>query len=82
MSKKEKTGQVVSTKMDKTVVVEVLEFRSHPKYKKIISSTKKYKAHNTEFDCIVGDEVKIIENRPISKTKLWKIAEITKKQHS
>ena len=79
MPKKRLKGVVISDKMDKTVVVEVLEFRSHPKYKKIISSTKKYKAHNTELDCLVGDEVKIIENRPISKTKLWKIAEITKK---
>ena len=79
MSKKEKTGQVVSIKMDKTVVVEIPEFRAHPKYKKIISSTKKYKVHNIEFDCLVGDEVKIIENRPVSKTKTWKVAEITKK---
>lgn len=79
MPKKEKTGLVVSTKMDKTIVVEVAEYKPHPIYKKIISTTKKYKAHNTELDCKMGDEVKIIECKPISKTKLWQVAEIIKK---
>jgi len=79
MPKKEKSGLVVSTKNDKTIVVEVAEYKAHPIYKKIISTTKKYKAHNTEFDCKLGDEVRIIECRPISKTKLWQLAEITKK---
>jgi len=79
MPKKEKNGLVVSTKNDKTIVVEVSEFKAHPIYKKIISRTKKYKAHNTEFDCQLGDTVKIIECKPVSKTKLWRLAEITKK---
>lgn len=79
MPKKEKTGLVVSTKMDKTIVVEVAEYKAHPIYKKIISRTKKYKAHNTEFVCQLGDEVKIVECKPISKTKLWQLAGITKK---
>jgi small subunit ribosomal protein S17 len=79
MPKKEKTGLVVSTKMDKTVVVEVAEYKPHPKYKKIISTTKKYKAHNEELECNMGDEVKIIECKPVSKSKLWKLAEVTKK---
>ncbi|HBG49672.1 MAG TPA: 30S ribosomal protein S17 [Cyanobacteria bacterium UBA9971] len=79
MPKKEKTGLVVSTKMDKTIVVEVAEYKPHPIYKKIISTTKKYKAHNTEFECHLGDEVKIIECKPLSKTKLWQLAAITKK---
>ena len=79
MPKKEKTGQVVSTKMDKTIVVEVAEYAPHPRYKKIISETKKYKAHNEGLDCKIGDEVKIVENKPISKTKLWKVVEITKR---
>ncbi len=79
MPKKEKTGQVVSTKAEKTVVVAVAEHTPHPKYKKIITTTKKYKAHNEELECAVGDEVRLIENRPLSKTKLWKVAEITKK---
>ena len=79
MPKKEKTGQVVGTSMDKTVVVAVLEYKPHPKYRKIISETKKYKAHNEALDCAVGDEVKIVETRPISRSKLWKVAEITKR---
>lgn len=79
MPKKEKTGQVVNIKMDKTVVVNVADYSPHPMYKKIISKTKKYKAHNEEIDCKVGDEVKIVENRPVSRTKLWKVVEITKR---
>ncbi len=79
MPKKEKTGQVVSTTMDKTIVVAVAEYTPHPKYKKIISETKKYKAHNEDLDCQLGDEVRIVENRPVSKTKLWKVVEITKR---
>lgn len=79
MPKKEKTGQVVSTKMDKTIVVEVAEYAAHPRYKKIISETKKYKAHNEGLDCQIGDEVRIVENKPVSKTKLWKVVEITKR---
>lgn len=79
MPKKEKTGQVVGTSMDKTVVVAVLEYKAHPKYKKIISETKKYKAHNEVLSCKVGDEVKIVECKPVSKSKLWKVAEITKR---
>jgi len=79
MPKKEKTGLVVSTKMDKTIVVEVAEYKPHPKYKKIISTTKKYKAHNDNLECHNGDQVKIVETKPVSKTKLWQLAEITKK---
>ena len=79
MPKKEKSGLVVSTKMDKTIVVEVAEFKPHPIYKKIITTTKKYKAHNTELVCNLGDVVRIIECKPVSKTKLWQVAEITKK---
>lgn len=79
MPKKEKVGQVVSTTMDKTVVVKVAEYNPHPVYRKIISETKKYKAHNEGLVCSVGDEVRIVENRPVSKTKLWKVVEITKR---
>lgn len=79
MPKKERVGQVVSTKAENTVVVEIPDYKPHPKYKKIMCTTKKYKAHNEEFDCNVGDEVKLIEHKPISKTKLWKVAEIVKK---
>ena len=79
MPKKEKIGQVVSTKMDKTVVVVIPDYKPHPKYKKIIGTTKKYRAHSEGLECSVGDEVRLIENRPVSKTKLWKVVEITKK---
>jgi len=79
MPKKEKTGLVVSTKMNKTIVVEVAEYTPHPIYKKIMSTTKKYKAHNVELECGLGDEVRIVECKPVSKTKLWQVAEVTKK---
>jgi small subunit ribosomal protein S17 len=79
MPKKEKTGLVVSTKMKDTTVVEIAEYKPHPIYKKIITTTRKYKAHNTSIECQLGDEVKIVECKPISKTKLWQVAEVTKK---
>ncbi|HSA06753.1 MAG TPA: 30S ribosomal protein S17 [Candidatus Gastranaerophilales bacterium] len=79
MPKKEKIGQIISAKMDHTLVVQIQEYKPHPKYKKIIGTTKKYKAHYENLECAVGDEVKLIENRPLSKTKLWKAVEITKK---
>lgn len=79
MPKKEKVGQVVSIKMDKTVVVAVPNYKQHPIYKKIICETKKYSAHNDSLECAVGDEVRIIESKPISKTKKWAVVEITKK---
>jgi len=79
MPKKEIFGNVVSTKMDKTIVVEVESHKAHPRYKKIICTTKKYKAHNENLDCKVGDQVKLLENRPISSSKLWNVVEITKK---
>ncbi len=79
MPKKERTGQVVSTKMDKTIVVEVPDYKPHPIYKKIIRTTKKYKAHNENLECKIGDEVKLVENKPMSRTKLWRAVEITKK---
>ena len=78
MPKKEKYGIVVSTKMKDTTVIEVPDYKPHPKYKKIMTTTKKYKAHNTSVECKLGDEVKIVECTPISKTKLWQVAEVTK----
>ena len=77
MPKKEKTGRVISTKMKNTVVVEVTEFKPHPKYKKVITTTKNYVADNANVSCQKGDEVKIIETRPLSKTKRWVVAEVT-----
>ncbi len=78
MPKKEKVGRVISTKMANTVVVEVAQFKPHPKYKKIIGTTKHYVAATGAYSCNNGDEVKLIESRPISKTKRWTVAEVLK----
>lgn len=76
MAVKERVGQVVSDKMDKTVVVAVETRVQHPKYGKIMVRTQRYKAHDEENTCKVGDRVKISETRPLSKTKRWVIADI------
>jgi small subunit ribosomal protein S17 len=73
---KAKTGHVVSSKMDKTVVVVVEMPKRHPLYKKIIRKTTRYKAHDENNKCQPGDVVKIIETRPLSKDKRWRVAEI------
>jgi small subunit ribosomal protein S17 len=83
MEKKRKTrvGRVVSNKMDKTVVVTVETLRHHPLYKKTIRRAVKFKAHDEKNECRLGDTVKIIETRPLSKEKRWRVAEIiTKKE--
>jgi small subunit ribosomal protein S17 len=77
--KKEKIGRVVSNKMDKTAVVEVAEFRPHPKYKKIIAETKNYMVNDLNNVCTEGDEVRIVESKPTSKTKRWSVAEVVQK---
>lgn len=79
MPKKEKIGQIVSNKTDKTVVVEVANYRPHPKYKKITSTTKKYVANDIQNECNEGDTVRIIEARPLSKRKRWSVVEIIEK---
>jgi small subunit ribosomal protein S17 len=76
MAVKERVGVVVSDKMDKTVVVAYENRSPHPKYRKIVVKTKKYKAHDEENQCKVGDRVRIQESRPLSKTKRWVVAEI------
>ena len=68
-------GVVVSEKMDKTAVVAVDSLKTHPKYLKKYLSTMKYKAHDPENKCKIGDKVKIVEVKPMSKDKKWKIAE-------
>lgn len=78
MPKKILKGTVISDKMDKTVVVSVERVFQHPLYKKTIKSRKKYYAHDEENKCKVGDVVEIIESRPISKTKRWKVLRIVK----
>ena len=69
-------GTVVSVKMQKTVVVAVESFIHHPLYKKTLRRTKRYKAHDENNDCVLGDAVRIIETRPLSKEKRWRVAEI------
>ncbi len=76
MAVKERVGTVVSTKMNKTVVVAIESRSPHPKYGKIIVSTKRYKAHDEENQCQEGDRVRIRETRPISRHKHWQVAEI------
>lgn len=72
-------GQVVSDRMDKTVVVAVTRRIPHPRYKKIVNKTTKFKAHDEKNECKVGDVVKFIETRPLSKEKRWKVLEIVEK---
>ena len=81
MEKKRKTrlGRVVSNKMDKTVVVAVETPKRHPLYKKSIRRVVKYKAHDKNNECGLGDIVKIIETRPLSRQKRWRVAEIITK---
>lgn len=76
MPVKEREGLVISDKMDKTIVVAVESRIPHPKYNKIVVRTKKYKAHDEDNQCKIGDRVRIRETRPLSRTKRWTIAEI------
>ena len=73
--RKERVGLVVSDKMDKTVVVLISDKRKHPLYKKTITQSKRIKAHDENNECGVGDTVKIVETRKLSKDKNWRIAE-------
>jgi len=81
MEKKRKTkvGRVVSNKMDKTVVVAVETLTNHPLYKTTIKRVVKFKAHDGNNECGVGDTVRIIETRPLSRQKRWRVAEIITK---
>ncbi|MCQ2789762.1 MAG: 30S ribosomal protein S17 [bacterium] len=79
MPKKEKTGVVVSSKMDKTVVVKVASYAPHPKYKKIMETNKNYKAHDEQNICSEGDTVRIVESKPLSGGKRWSILEVVEK---
>ena len=77
--RKTQTGLVVSDKMDKTVVVAIEEYTKHPVYGKVIKRTKKYKAHDEENACQTGDKVKIMETRPLSKEKNWRVVQVIEK---
>ena len=78
-NRKERIGKVVSDKMDKTVVVAVERKVQHDLYKRVINRTSRFMAHDEEDECKVGDKVKIVETKPISKNKTWKIDEIVRK---
>lgn len=77
--RKSRVGIVVSDKMDKTIVVAVVRKVKHPLYKKYITRTKKFKAHDELNQCGIGDKVEIVETRPISKDKCWRLAEVIEK---
>ena len=77
--RKERVGIVVSDKMDKTIVVAVSERVKHPLYNKIVNRTKKFKAHDENNACGIGDKVLIQETRPLSKDKCWRLVEIVEK---
>ena len=79
-NKKTLTGTVVSDKMDKTIVVRVMSFTKHKKYKKIMKSYAKFKAHDEKNIAKEGDNVTIIETRPISRDKRWRLLEIAEKR--
>ncbi len=79
MPRKIYTGEVVSDKMDKTVVVAVERLTQHPIYKKTIKKVAKFKAHDSENKCKIGDKVSIVESRPLSKDKRWRVHEIFKR---
>ena len=78
-SRKVRVGKVVSDKMDKTVVVAIADRVAHPLYKKIVGRTYKLKAHEENNECGIGDTVKVMETRPLSKDKRWRVVEIVEK---
>lgn len=77
--RKVRTGRVISDRMDKTVVVAVTRQFAHPLYKKIIKRTKKFRAHDENNECSLGDTVRIMETRPLSATKRWRVVSILEK---
>ncbi len=77
--RKTRVGRVVSDKMDKTVVVAIEDRVQHPLYKKIIKRTLKLKVHDEKNECAIGDKIKVMETRPLSKDKRWRLVEIIEK---
>ncbi len=77
--RKQKTGVVTSNKMEKTITVAVVRKLKHPKYGKFLKKTKKFHAHDEKNECNIGDVVKIMETRPLSKTKCWRLVEVVEK---
>ena len=77
--RKTRTGKVISNKMDKTIVVAIAEHVKHPLYGKVVKRTYKLKAHDEQNECNFGDTVKVMETRPLSKDKRWRLVEIVEK---
>ncbi|MFR4476604.1 MAG: 30S ribosomal protein S17 [Ruminococcus callidus] len=77
--RKTRVGMVVSDKMDKTIVVAIIDNVKHPLYKKIVKRTVRLKAHDEKNECRVGDRVEVMETRPLSKDKRWRVIEIIEK---
>ena len=77
--RKTRVGVVVSNKMDKTIVVAIKDNVQHPLYKKIVKRTYKLKAHDENNECNIGDKVKVMETRPLSKDKRWRLVEVMEK---
>jgi small subunit ribosomal protein S17 len=77
--RKERVGVVTSDKMDKSIVVSVERRVKHPKYGKFVKKTSKFVAHDETNDCHIGDTVKIMETRPLSKTKNWRLVEVVER---
>jgi small subunit ribosomal protein S17 len=78
-SRKVRIGRVISDKMDKTVVVQVANRKSHPLYKKVLQRRANFKAHDETNECRIGDLVRIMETRPLSKDKRWRVVEVVEK---
>ena len=78
-SRKTRVGKVVSDKMDKTIVVAIEDHVKHPLYGKIVKRTYKLKAHDEKNECAIGDTVRVMETRPLSKDKRWRLVEIVEK---
>jgi len=77
--RKARTGTVVSDGMNKTVLVKVVDLKQHPMYKKVLRRSRKYMAHDEKDECGVGDRVRIVETRPLSKHKRWRVVEVLEK---
>ena len=80
--RKERTGEVISDKMDKTIVVRVERRFQHPRFKKVVTSFKKFYAHDEKNEAKVGDLVLIAETRPLSKTKSWRLVQVVEKNNA
>ena len=77
--RKQRTGKVISNKMDKTIVVAIENRVKHPLYNKVVKSTYKLKAHDENNECNIGDTVRVMETRPLSKYKRWRLVEIVER---